>query len=500
MPTGPFDSTETGTGYRIKSVLIGYCMQSGGGIAVQKRPIGALAGRDAEGHCWGVLAVECSISGKFLKHLPKCTPKEPPTRPPPAEDLAETKPAVAAAAAGTRWCLAKLVTNNDEDERQPKSIQVTVFDEELAVSGHVRAADGAAASKCTREARIEMVMHADDAEPPPAADGDEEAANGDDWSLSVYGELKGHLRVDGWQPASEAGFEVAIMLHGWTATVESQAEILGQLFAMGGFPPHIKPLLYGWPSGLKIPPWYMEAARSSESEAVHNDFRVFLEGLRAAGIAKVHILAHSMGGRLLCSSFASVKHLFAPVATKRRASTGAPEGTSKGMQLASVILLHPETGLDEFVASQFAEFRERCSNICLFADTSDEALIAAQEVVYKYGCIQAISGGEGRPSGVCQPCSKLCQKTHFPNFRSLGLHPNELCTPEGQPLDMDVVDISWMEHNVAERHNYFTKNFWMVSDIRDILVSGRRARLRSQRLIARHGNVFSFIAAPPNVS
>jgi len=59
-----------------------------------------------------------------------------------------------------------------------------------------------------------------------------------------------------------------------------------------------------------------------------------------------------------------------------------------------------------------------------------------------------------------------------------------------------------MEHNVADRHNFFTKNFWMVSDIREIIVSGKRARLRVERLVARGtcGNVFSFIAAPPQVA
>ena len=53
---------------------------------------------------------------------------------------------------------------------------------------------------------------------------------------------------------------------------------------------------------------------------------------------------------------------------------------------------------------------------------------------------------------------------------------------------------------MADRHNYFTKNFWMVSDIRDVIVSGRRAKTRSHRLIQREGNRFSFIAAPPNVT
>ena len=51
-------------------------------------------------------------------------------------------------------------------------------------------------------------------------------------------------------------------------------------------------------------------------------------------------------------------------------------------------------------------------------------------------------------------------------------------------LACDRIDISWMEHNVADRHNFFTKNFWMVSDIREIIVSGRRARLRIARRAA----------------
>ena len=72
-----------------------------------------------------------------------------------------------------------------------------------------------------------------------------------------------------------------------------------------------------------------------------------------------------MGARVLCSSFASVKHLFAPVAAKHRASSPARKGTaaaaaaadSKGMQLASVILLHPE-------AAWMLELAKKVPNFC----------------------------------------------------------------------------------------------------------------------------------------
>ena len=68
---------------------------------------------------------------------------------------------------------------------------------------------------------------------------------------------------------------------------------------------------------------------------------------------------------------------------------------------------------------------------------------------------------------------------------------------KGEPLDMDVIDTSWMDSNVhALRHNYFNVNRWMLDDIRDTVVTRRRAHLRSGGLTHRRGNVWSFVGAP----
>jgi len=68
---------------------------------------------------------------------------------------------------------------------------------------------------------------------------------------------------------------------------------------------------------------------------------------------------------------------------------------------------------------------------------------------------------------------------------------------EGEPLDMDVIDTSWMDSNVhALRHNYFNVNRWMLDDIRDIITTKRRASMRSGGLTHRRGNVWSFVGAP----
>lgn len=68
------------------------------------------------------------------------------------------------------------------------------------------------------------------------------------------------------------------------------------------------------------------------------------------------------------------------------------------------------------------------------------------------------------------------------------------------PLDLDVIDVSWMDNNVHEmRHNFFNLNRWMIDDIREVILTQRRARLRTARMTHRFTNVWSFLAAPRHV-
>jgi len=63
-----------------------------------------------------------------------------------------------------------------------------------------------------------------------------------------------------------------------------------------------------------------------------------------------------------------------------------------------------------------------------------------------------------------------------------------------------VIDTSWMDVNVhAMRHNIFNVNRWVVDDLREIVYTQKRARLRNNRLIHRSGNVFAFLAAPKHI-
>lgn len=70
----------------------------------------------------------------------------------------------------------------------------------------------------------------------------------------------------------------------------------------------------------------------------------------------------------------------------------------------------------------------------------------------------------------------------------------------GDPLDIDVIDTSFMDANVhGMRHNYFNLNRELVEDIRDLLVTQRRAHQRKSRLEWIGGNVFAFLVAPTHV-
>ena len=115
----------------------------------------------------------------------------------------------------------------------------------------------------------------------------------------------------------------------------------------------------------------MGGVNSANDAAVQRDFVVFVEGLLAAGVARLHIIAHSMGNRLLLGAVHSLRHVLTPEqsAAPSRAPVGG-DGTHSGdtlaasaaaaaaalrtLRLGSVILLHPEADLDRCAAGSLS--------------------------------------------------------------------------------------------------------------------------------------------------
>ena len=128
---------------------------------------------------------------------------------------------------------------------------------------------------------------------------------------------------------------------------------------MGGFPSHIKPIVYGWPTGGQAT--FMKCQEQfARSPDVHRDFAIFIEGLLKAKVSKVHILAHSMGARMFSGAIHLLKDVFVHVDTStgrhklKHHTASLSEGPRTSLPLGSVVLLHLEADLDQFVKHDFA--------------------------------------------------------------------------------------------------------------------------------------------------
>ena len=127
-----------------------------------------------------------------------------------------------------------------------------------------------------------------------------------------------------------------------------------------------------------------------------------------------------------------------------------------------------------------------------------------------YYVAMVIANGGKPPAGSADAAGSSAKISGEPTVKPVkkaaaGVMPLEPPKPQyivnrpagAQPLDMDVIDTSWMDSNVqALRHNYFNVNRYMIDDNRDVILTKRRAHLRGGRLTHRRGNVWSFLGAP----
>merc|ERR1712048_1284420 len=145
-----------------------------------------------------------------------------------------------------------------------------------------------------------------------------------------------------------------------------------------------------------------------------------------------------MGGRFLCHAMHKAAHLFTeavePHGSDSRDIVAMTASARARIELASMTFLHPEADLDRFKMKDFVCLRRVCSLITLYTDQHDPAVASAEYVLFRCKWVMALTGG---------PCG--C-RTDFPKYRSLGLHPHDVRKPTDlQALDLDVIDISWMD-------------------------------------------------------
>ena len=265
------------------------------------------------------------------------------------------------------------------------------------------------------------------------------------------------------RPAAEAPVAV-IYIPGFNTPLAYALDRFGQFLAIANLPDHMHPLVFSWPGGRALS--YLAAARTAAEPCMAEDLLRLMHGLHAHGVRTIHLLAHSMGARLVMHALPALQ------ASPLFAQAG-------GLVLGSTVLLSPDYPLASFVESGVASLAALGTATTIYGDRHDQPLHYSEMV-----------------TRLLAPCA----------WRSLGrLHgaPWAHATRSAHACDVDVIDTTWMHAglpagdpdlvtNTRMRHSQFTINRIIVDDLVDHLTTGRRAAQRNTRLHLRATGVFHF--------
>eukprot|EP01062_Namystynia_karyoxenos_P049550 TRINITY_DN37984_c0_g1_i1.p2 TRINITY_DN37984_c0_g1~~TRINITY_DN37984_c0_g1_i1.p2 ORF type:complete len:370 (+),score=134.60 TRINITY_DN37984_c0_g1_i1:1300-2409(+) len=310
------------------------------------------------------------------------------------------------------------------------------------------------------------------------------------------------LRVEGWHSGGELadGLEGLIFLPGFNCPTSYAAERLAQLLALGDFPTYVRPFVYGWPGGRELT--FFQALRDGAcAPATAAAFCTFLRGLHGAGFRRLHVFAHSMGARCFLSCFEVAQELFTVIeGVGAPADSGGAARPGGLLQLRTATLLNPEADLETFCGQDYVRLRRCCDHITVYADADDGALWYAEKFLRRPSLGRSVVQlrSQGAPAMHTEQRSPAAAVQSLLSFQQPPPLPEEpLKLPPGAPLDVDVVDTTWIDANVhSMRHNYFNLNSVLVDDLREVVTTQRRARDRTQLQYREKGNVYNFMAAP----
>jgi len=153
--------------------------------------------------------------------------------------------------------------------------------------------------------------------------------------------------------------EVLIFVHGYNVTFEDGARQLAQITYDLGFPG--APILYSWPSKGS---YFGYAADEATIEWCIPHFKTFLETLaKESGASVIHVIAHSMGNRLLVGALDSL----------------ATEHKTLSPTLRQVVLAAPD--IDSGVFRQIATaVAQTGSHFTIYESSADKALKASHRL------------------------------------------------------------------------------------------------------------------------
>ncbi|CAG8532695.1 18595_t:CDS:2 [Acaulospora morrowiae] len=479
IPIGPFQSRGSGTGDAFHAVRVGF-VKNRCTPWYEKRfyPRPFESGLDV-----GVAAVECSVSGKYLKYLPRASLIVPPKSRYGLQNnfnqnTSDTSPDILSCNSSPNnlqieHCLENLTTfvaamGSDSGAKEQSSIIIRLEDEVVNITGYYPI-DNYALNDQVIVKRVPR----------------REESNMDSQRNHYT------LEVEGWKQSDDSSVtnkECIIFIHGFNCSTKFAMETLGQFLVLADLPNYIKPFVFS-PPGINAF-WYFSAQTRSCSEESINEFRTFLQQLQDLGFHAVHIIGHSLGCMVVLNYVKAFEGIFTvhdssrhntKLETSYEFDRSDPMSSHENihhipvntptMKLSSVILLNPAAPLDFFVDHGYSQLYKYCDHITIYTNSRDFAL--------KMGEI-------------------LSKK------RSLGRQVDDIYS-NGKLIDIDLIDTTQLDVNIHKiRHNFFNLNRLLVDDLWDIIVMRKRASERKSKLNRkeRHGRggiVYTFLVAPSYV-
>ncbi|XP_026193348.1 uncharacterized protein LOC34624072 [Cyclospora cayetanensis] len=328
----------------------------------------------------------------------------------------------------------------------------------------------------------------------------------------AWAEEQPELHVEGWRRAEEAGLpEAMVFVHGYNTNDVQSMQIMAQMAAFGNFPPYIKPFLFTWPAGENFMEFF-DARENAKNPQLHAAFTDFLKSLRDNGIRQIHLLAHSLGSRMLIMSLHRIEQedMLLKMTHLEDLGDGHAQlrlADQRKLHIVSLNFLNPEFFLDDFVAKEYSFLRQYCSNISIFCDAHDGALWWSELFSGKQALGRSVFGLYARSndseSCVGEQENDLRKPPLYASSTAYfqGYEPEHLHADTRDWLDVDVIDMTWLGSNVhALRHSYWSLNREVIEDLRELIVTRKRARHRTSRLDRREGNVWVYRVAPSSLT
>ncbi|RKO86948.1 hypothetical protein BDK51DRAFT_27363, partial [Blyttiomyces helicus] len=176
-------------------------------------------------------------------------------------------------------------------------------------------------------------------------------------------------------PSSPSFTEAIVYVHGYSSTCSDAVCTLGQFLGLCSLPPHMAPMVFNWSSGKlgrRALASFLLAKKTAQSPQVTDHLIGFFRALAEAGVQRVHVLAHSMGTRVVSTAAPAFRRCFRPLGQAAAAATG-PQ-----LELATLCLLNAETDYAPFVRDTFPIVRRFCTRVTMYGDVGDGALRGAR--------------------------------------------------------------------------------------------------------------------------